>query len=115
MALIFQRYQQDWAESEDAQNEENYAELVAEMEHFLHSSAPTSLLEADLLLCTRPFIFCWLLRELWPPEIEQIPMLHYYSGPLLFDTTPSQQLTVLQAFRDTVLHSSIDLVATWWT
>ena len=37
-------------------------------------------------------------------------MLHYYSGPLLFDTTSSQQLTVLAAFRDTVLHSNVDLV-----
>lgn len=109
MALIFQDYQQDWAESEDHRNEEKYQELLLQLAGFLQK-APSDLLGADLLLCTRPFLFCWLLRELWPNGFQQVPMLHYYSGPLLFDTTPSQKQPVLEAFRQTVLTSELDLV-----
>ena len=109
MALIFQKYQQDWAESEDARNEVKYQELLVELSAFLQSAPPT-LLQADLLLCTRPFLFCWLIRELWPRGFHQVPMLHYYSGPLLFDTTPSQKQLVLEAFSKTVLRSKRDLV-----
>lgn len=110
MALIFQEYQQDWAESEDFKNEEKYQKLLLQLSSFLQTEAPPDLLEADLLLCTRPFLFCWLLRELWPSGMQQVPMLHYYSGPLLFDTTPSQKTAVLEAFRQTVLSSDLDLM-----
>ena len=52
--------------------------------------------QSGSLTGTRPFLFCWLLRTLWPEPYTQLPMLHYYSGPLLFDTTPSQMLGVAQ-------------------
>jgi hypothetical protein len=77
-------------ETEEAVNEERHQQLRVKLKEFLHgSSAPPDLMRADLLLCTRPFLFCWLLRPLWPPHLPALPMLHCYSGPLLFDTTLS--------------------------
>lgn len=107
---MFQAYQQDWAESEDEKNEAKYQELLIQLSSFLQSGAPAELLQPDLFLCTRPFLFCWLLRDLWPVGLPQVPMLHYYSGPLLFDTTEAQKLRVLQVFQQTVLTSKLDLV-----
>ncbi|CAE7468844.1 unnamed protein product [Symbiodinium natans] len=109
LALMFREYQQDWAESDDQLNEANYQLLVERLRSYLHEGS-SELIRADLILCTRPFLFCWLLRTLWPEPYTQLPMLHYYSGPLLFDTTPSQMDVVLQAFRQTVLSSTLDLV-----
>ena len=110
LALMFQAYQQDWAESEDEKNEAKYQELLIQLSSFLQGGAPAELLQPDLFLCTRPFLFCWLLRDLWPVGLPQVPMLHYYSGPLLFDTTEAQKLRVLQVFQQTVLTSTLDLV-----
>eukprot|EP00435_Cladocopium_sp_Y103_P063653 s163_g25.t1 len=110
LALMFQEYQQDWAESEDEKNEAKYQELLIKLASFLQSQAPADLLQPDLFLCTRPFLFCWLLRDLWPGGLPQVPMLHYYSGPLLFDTTEAQKLRVLKVFQQTVLTSTLDLV-----
>ena len=45
-------------------------------------STGPELMLAELVLCTRPFLFCSLLRALWPTSQPQLPMLHYYSGPL---------------------------------
>ncbi|CAE7345617.1 unnamed protein product [Symbiodinium sp. KB8] len=113
LALIFREYQQDWAETDDGLNEVNYQRLLERLRSFLQSPSGDGreLMRADLILCTRPFLFCSLLRSLWPESYPQLPMLHYYSGPLLFDTTPSQMHVVLQAFRQTVLSSTLDLVA----
>ena len=110
--MMFREYQQDWAETEDGLNEVNYQRLLGRMRSFLQSPSGDGreLMGADLILCTRRF-FCSLLRSLWPESYPQLPMLHYYSGPLLFDTTSSQMHVVLQAFRQTVLSSTLDLVA----
>merc|ERR1712196_671090 len=94
LALMFKEYQQDWAETDDNLNSENFQRMLGRLERFF-SDGETELLLADIILCTRPFLFCWLLRQLWPRSSGQAasrekehggpPMLHYYSGPLLFD------------------------------
>lgn len=110
MALMFKAYQQDWAETDDEKNAANFESLVQDLGQLLSRGEPRMMVTSDILLCTRPYLFCWLLRELWPKATEQLPMLHYYSGPLLFDTPTHLKDRVLEAFRSTVLESTLDLV-----
>lgn len=110
LAQVFQTYQQDWAETDAEKNALNFELLLGELGHFLGGMASRVLLASDMLLCTRPFLFCWLLRRIWPSSTAQLPMLHYYSGPLLFDTPANIKAQVLNAFRRTVLESDLDIV-----
>mmetsp|Transcript_177889 Transcript_177889/g.564473 ORF Transcript_177889/g.564473 Transcript_177889/m.564473 type:complete len:636 (+) Transcript_177889:59-1966(+) len=110
LAEMFRAYQQDWAETEAENNAAKFETLVVDLRRFLGAGEPQQLIASDLLLCTRPFLFCWLLRDLWPEGQAQLPMLHYYSGPLLFDVPVNLKEQVLLAFRRTVLESELDLV-----
>lgn len=110
LANMFKKYQQDWAETEEDVNANKYEALVRELSDFFSSAASEELLSSSILLCTRPFLFCWLLRSVWPAGREQVPMLHYYSGPLLFDVPAHLKTMVLSEFRRTVLDSHLDLV-----
>eukprot|EP00927_Polykrikos_kofoidii_P060392 TRINITY_DN55388_c0_g1_i1.p1 TRINITY_DN55388_c0_g1~~TRINITY_DN55388_c0_g1_i1.p1 ORF type:complete len:734 (-),score=114.61 TRINITY_DN55388_c0_g1_i1:32-2233(-) len=113
LAGIFKEYQQDWAETDPAVNSENFRQMFSKFQEFLQSGS--ALLSADLVLCTRPFLFCWLLREHWPSKESRapyrgVPILHYYSGPLLFDVPEEAKASVLQAFRRMVIESPLDIV-----
>lgn len=110
LAQIFRAYQQDWAETDAEENAEKFEIMVEQWRRLFGRSEPYRLLASEMLLCTRPFLFCWLLRGLWPDGWAQLPMLHYYSGPLLFDTPSGAKEQVLMAFRRTVLLSDLDLV-----
>ena len=104
VSKIFEEYQEGFPLRTDDENMRLSDIMVQRLGKYYRDHAP--LREQELFICTRPFYFCHVLRHL----IGSVPMIHYYSGPLLFDTPRQIHHQVLQAFRYTHSHSQADAV-----
>jgi hypothetical protein len=104
VSQIFEEYQEGFPLRSDDENIRLADIMVQRLGQYYRDYDPLRMQE--LFICTRPFYFCHVLRHL----VGDIPMIHYYSGPLLFDTPRQIHHQILQAFRYTHLHSSADAI-----
>mmetsp|Transcript_33423 Transcript_33423/g.86857 ORF Transcript_33423/g.86857 Transcript_33423/m.86857 type:complete len:485 (-) Transcript_33423:32-1486(-) len=105
LALVLRKYQNSWAERDMRDNSVKFSELADEMVALFQIHEP--LRNVDFYICTRPFFLCFLLRSICDAK----PILHYYSGPVLFDTVDSWRTAMLLQMRWMHLNSEFDVVA----